>query len=240
MDIIPETPVQRLRVCNKAGRLRFKTGDKVRCVDALNLYGYELRAGAVYLAEAVDADNRVKLSCYPSVWFGGDRFVLAEEQPIKLMLVGPSRCGKDEAGQFLESITGLRFAGTTSKYLSPYVARCLGMNEEECYAKRHEMREAWYHVGRAVRSGDPGILVRESLKHGEIIGGVRDREEVIAAREMVSLIVWIENERPEKDPTLMFGPECCDIIIPNNGTLEEYHERLRRFAAALGIAKASK
>ena len=63
-------------------------------------------------------------------------------------------------------------------------------------------------------------------------GGVRDKIEVLAARNegLVDLIVWIENKNVPADPTLKFGPEDCDIIIQNSGSLDSFYDKLCRFA----------
>lgn len=159
----------------------------------------------------------------------------------KLMLVGHGRAGKDEAGEYLQKITGLKFAGTTSLYLAKYVARKMGVTEAEAYRDRHKNRDHWYRIGNEIREGDPGILIRESLLHGDIVGGVRDIEEVIYARAkgIVDLVIWIENIWVPVDPTVKFTSRECDIVVQNNWDLQTYHERLRRLASALGITKGT-
>lgn len=60
---------------------------------------------------------------------------------------------------------------------------------------------------------------------------------MIAARSnwLVDLIVWVENVRVPVDHTVRFGPEHCDLVIQNNGTVDEYYERLRRLASFAGL-----
>ncbi len=162
----------------------------------------------------------------------------------KLMIVGMGRAGKDTAGEYLGMVTNLKFAGTTSLYLAKYVAQRLGVSTKEAYANRHEsndMRKLWYDTGRQLRALDPGVLIRESMEFGDIIGGVRDVEEIETARRenLVDLIVWIENRRVPPDPTVMFDESVCDIVIQNNGSLEEFYTRLDRFAAFAGLAKGA-
>lgn len=160
--------------------------------------------------------------------------------PKTIMFVGHGRAGKDEACQCLERITTLRNAGTTSKYLCKHVAKKLGVSVEEAYRRRHEsddMRMTWYHTGNEVRDKGPTTLIREALQHGEITGGVRGLEEIVAARheKAVDIIVWVDNNRVKKDPTVMFTPKECDLIIPNHWSLEEFYERIDRFAMFAGL-----
>ncbi len=155
----------------------------------------------------------------------------------KLLLVGPGRCGKDTAGEWLSTRTKLRFAGTTSKFLAKYVASASGVDADLCYATRHQNRDLWHKVGRRIRGNDPAVLIREALREGEITGGCRDLEELEAARDegLVDLIVWISNVRCESDFTLHFNESHCDIIIENHWGLHEFWERLDRFARAMGL-----
>ena len=155
----------------------------------------------------------------------------------RILFVGPGRCGKDTAGLYLERITPLTFAGTTSNYLCKYVAVKLGITEEEAYARRHEDRMLWYEEGNRIRKNDPLKLVNESLQVGEIVGGIRDIREIEACyyQRPVDLIVWIQNDRVPKDPTMTFGSEWADLIIPNNGSIEDFEGRLDRFARFAGL-----
>lgn len=76
-----------------------------------------------------------------------------------LLLVGPGRSGKDEAGVFLHNHTVLDFGGTTSRYLLKHMAIKLGCTEEEAYANRHINRMEWYNHGNFLRQQDPGMFV---------------------------------------------------------------------------------
>lgn len=154
-----------------------------------------------------------------------------------VLFCGHGRAGKDTACEYLAEITFLRNAGTTSKYLTKYVAAKKGIPEEEAYATRHQERELWYHTGNEVREQGPTTLIREALKHGEITGGIRDLEEILAARRenVVDLIVWVQNDRVPADPTVKFTSREADLVIENNWGLEEFHERIERFARFAGL-----
>lgn len=153
----------------------------------------------------------------------------------KILICGEGRSGKDTACEYLAKITTLRNAGTTSKYLCKYVAEKLGLSEEEAYARRHEsdeMRTVWYNYGNELRLNGPSTLARIALANGEISGGIRDYDEAIACKKenVADILIWIKNPRVPKDPTMKFGEEQCDITILNSGTLQEFYDRLRRFA----------
>lgn len=158
----------------------------------------------------------------------------------KLLIVGQGRAGKDTACEYLAEITTLTNAGTTSKYLCKHVAAKLGLSEEDAFARRHEsdeMRMLWYHTGNEVRNQGPTTLIREALQYGDITGGVRDYEEIVAARRegIADLIVWIDNNRVKKDPTVMFTSREADLVIENHWTIDEFYQRLERFARFAGL-----
>lgn len=157
--------------------------------------------------------------------------------PKRILIVGHGRTGKDTACEYLAKVTQLRFAGTTSLYLAKYVAARLGVSEQEAYHTRHQNRNLWHRVGNEIRRQDPGRLIRESLQHAEIVGGIRDRAEIVVCKQdhLIDLIVWIENSRVPKDSTVTFSERDCDITIPNHWTLEEFYQRLLCLARFAGL-----
>ena len=120
--------------------------------------------------------------------------------------------------------------------IAPYVAERLGLSATEAFARRHEDRELWFSVGNDLRADNPTFLVRECLEDGEIVVGMRNCDEVIAARSegLIDLFVWIARD-VEVDPTQTYGPELCDIEISNRGTLPELFGRLEALARFAGI-----
>lgn len=154
----------------------------------------------------------------------------------RLALCGPGRSGKDEAASWFAAHTRLRYTRSTSEVIAPHVAARLGMEIGEAFAKRHESRQLWFDVGNELRANDPAYLVRECLKDGEIAVGLRNADEVAAARaeHLIDLFIWIDRAVPE-DSTMKFGPELCDVIVQNRGTLDEFVGRLAALARFAGL-----
>lgn len=155
----------------------------------------------------------------------------------RVMVVGYGGAGKDTACSYLAQVTHLRFAGTTGVYLAKHVAARLGVSVEQAYRSRHANRNLWHRVGNEIRRLDPGLLVRESLRHAAITGGGRGIEEVAACRRgrLVDLIVWVANDRVRAGSTLTFGQRDCDVAVPNHGTIDEFHARLLDLARLAGM-----
>jgi hypothetical protein len=113
----------------------------------------------------------------------------------------------------------------------PLVTARLGLSTEEAFSRRHENRPLWFEVGNELRTPDPTHLARECPNEGEIAVGLRNSDEVKAARaeRLIDLFVWVEREVPA-DPTQTFGPERCDVIVRNDDTLDEFFGRLAALA----------
>lgn len=164
---------------------------------------------------------------------------MTEKRPPRIAFCGPGRSGKDACSTYFARITGLRFAGSMSQYLAPFVAAELGIPTEEAFARRHEsdaMRMTWYLTGNKLRDADPAKLIRETLHSGEICNGIRDPRELDAglAEGLIDLLVWVERDVPP-DPTQKYGADRCHIVLDNNGTHRQRELRLDALARFAGL-----
>lgn len=166
-------------------------------------------------------------------------------KPLVLAFCGYGRCGKDTACEWLRDHTKLVFNGGCSWTASPYMAmrlsRELGreVTVEDAYDRRHADRMKWYTYMNEYRRDDPARLIRDCLVHSNIICGIRDREELLAAREegLLDLIIWIERDVPT-DETVTYTVDDCDIILRNQHSLGAYYAKLWRLANSLGLEPA--
>lgn len=170
---------------------------------------------------------------------------------MRLAIVGPGRCGKDEMAAWLAANTRLRYSGTTSTVISKEYARRHGMTFDEAHAVRHARRDEWRALGDDMRRHDPAFLARTQLQTGDLAVGIRAAVEIEAViREgLVDLVAWIDRPfianddnrcHAEPDPTLEFGDEVADITIRNDGSLSRYHRRIRNLAGALDVLLAGR
>jgi hypothetical protein len=157
-----------------------------------------------------------------------------------LAIAGMGRAGKDTASEWLRDNTVLRFGGGSSWSAAPYMGRILGKSAEEAYRDRHQDRMFWFNKLNELREKEgPTCLVKLCLEHSDIICGLRNRVELIGGRDegLIDLIIWIENPRVDKDPTVEFTIDDADIVVRNNDTLDVFYKRLRNLAAALKILR---
>lgn len=156
---------------------------------------------------------------------------------MKLLFAGYGRAGKDEAAAYIAKITGLRYAGSFSWAALPYVAARLGLHPQVAWETRHTMRKQWYDYCNDLRASDPTILARLVLAQGDVTAGLRDKVELEAckAARLFDHIVWIDRPGTEVDPTVTFGPQDCDEVLFNDGSLVKYHVDLDELCRSWGF-----
>jgi hypothetical protein len=158
---------------------------------------------------------------------------------LKIAIVGPGRCGKDTAAEWLSANTRLSYAVSTSEVISWSMADKMGVSVATAHAMRHDRRGEWFDQGVRLRGIDPAYLARTVLALGDICVGIRDRPEMDRVRSegLVDLVLWVDRPGVAADPTLMYGPELADVILPNWWGIDEFHGRLRVLGKSLGILR---
>lgn len=156
-----------------------------------------------------------------------------EKSKLKILIVGHGRSGKDEAAQFMQEHLGFRYGGSTSWAALPLMAEHLGLHPMHAWEQRHALRQLWRNQCDVFRKQDPCLLIRRALSNdANVITGVRGLPEIDAAiaEGLFTHIVWINRPGTPVDPTLDFGSERANVVILNDGTLEEFHYQLTNWA----------
>lgn len=155
---------------------------------------------------------------------------------LRLAILGYGRTGKDTVGKWLHEHTPLRYSGSTSNVICAEIAKAKGITEEEAWRTRHEDRIFWYNFCNEFRKDDPALLARTLLQSSDLVIGLRDRLELKACRKekLFDLAIWLERY-VTTDPTVTFTAADCDLIVTNNGTLEELYEKLTRITSVLKL-----
>ena len=148
--------------------------------------------------------------------------------PVKILIVGHSRAGKDEVAWRLARHLGVRNGGAMSRHMAHHVAGVLGCLPSDAYRDRHQHRMRWRQIIDDYRREDPARILREMFQTAEVVCGVRARAEFEAGRKegFFDLAVWIENPRVPPDPTLELTAEDCDRVLVNDGDLRILQSRI--------------
>lgn len=144
----------------------------------------------------------------------------------KLMVCGYARHGKDTFAEML----GIPFVSSSMAALDAVIWPAWGernyKTKEDCFNDRGAYREKWFKLISAFNTPDKTKLGRYIFEHNDLYCGIRCREEFFALKRagVFDLSVWVDasmRKPPEDYSSNTMKPEYCDIIIDNNGTLED-------------------
>ncbi|KKN96900.1 hypothetical protein LCGC14_0165440 [marine sediment metagenome] len=121
-----------------------------------------------------------------------------------------------------------------------------GLSPCECdtmLGRRIKNRDRRYLIalGNAMGRADPTVMIRSCLRKGRIVIGCRRMEELRAARDqgLVEAVVWVQ--RPDYheggDDNLELNLRDAEIIVANNGTLDDLRGRAQEIVEWLGDKK---
>lgn len=145
---------------------------------------------------------------------------MADRLPT-IAFCGFGRAGKDTAGKILWRKTLLKYSGSLSWAGLPYMADRLGLCPQEAWETRHERRDEWKRMLDEFRAEDATKLIRMSLALGQIVVGIRAKEELQAARAagLLDAVVWVHRAWTPPDSTVTYTWRDCDTVLFNNGSV---------------------
>lgn len=161
----------------------------------------------------------------------------------KLLILGNMRHGKDSFAELLNKHFGLTFKSSSQAATDIFLYDTLKdkygyTTPEECFEDRVNHRAEWKDLICHYNKDDRAKLAKEILKNSDCYVGMRDRAEINECMKqgLFDIIVWIDaSDRLPLEPADSFDIDksCADIIIENNGTFEEFKEKVLRFGKIL-------
>lgn len=109
---------------------------------------------------------------------------------------------------------------------------------EEANTQRGEHRELWRELITLYNTPDKTTLAREVLSRADVYDGMRCAEEFAASRHLFDYVVWVDAAARvgRVDPTLTISRDVADLVIDNNGTLDDLRGAAVRLGKRLGVA----
>lgn len=157
----------------------------------------------------------------------------------KLMILGSARHGKDSMAEILRDEYGMTFESSSQSasdiFLYDLLKEKYGYEtSEECFEDRHNHRQEWHEAIKEYNKDDKAKLAKGIVERTGCYVGMRDREEIkeCVKQKLFDLIVWVDaSDRLPEEPATSFNIDksCADVIIENNGTYEEFYEKVLRF-----------
>ena len=170
-------------------------------------------------------------------WNNGERHPINDK--LHLMVIGYARHGKDTVCELMD---GLDFKSSSVACAEIFLfdklkAKYGYKTFEECFEDRHNHRQEWFDEIAAYNDPDLSRLSREIFARYPIYCGLRNKEELDAAKAagLVDLTIWVDaSERlPPEVGSISVTKADADIIIDNNGTEEELRTKVAQLTKVL-------
>lgn len=165
----------------------------------------------------------------------------------KLLIVGHGRHGKDTLAEILRDRFRLEFVSSSQAAADIFIYDKLKdkygyKNSIECFEDRANHRAEWYDLICEYNREDKAKLAKGILQRADCYVGMRDDDEIkeCLKQELFDLVIWVDaSKRLPLEPKDSFNIDisCADIIIENNGTYEEFYEKVLRVGKVLSGMK---
>lgn len=156
----------------------------------------------------------------------------------KILILGHARHGKDTFAEILRDHMGLKFKSSSVAASEIFLYDTLKdkygyKTPEECFEDRVNHRQEWHELIVDYNKDDRARLAKDILKEADCYVGMRSGLEIDECKKqgLFNIIVWVDaSERLPLEPKESFNIDVsyADFIVPNNGTYEEFEEKVLR------------
>jgi len=161
----------------------------------------------------------------------------------RLLIIGPARWGKDSFAELLNEHFGLKFVSSSQAAADIFIYNELKeiygyTTPEQCYEDRFNHRSEWFNMICDYNKDDKARLAKGILELNDCYVGMRSRDEIEECMNqgLFDLIIWVDASKrlpTENSDSFNIDPSCADIIVDNNGTLEEFKTKVLRIGKIL-------
>lgn len=156
----------------------------------------------------------------------------------KMLIIGNMRHGKDSLAEIMGEEFGMTFVSSSQAAADIFLYNELKekygyKTSVECFEDRVNHRQEWYEAICAYNKDDRAKLAKGILNMADCYVGMRDRDEIkeCIKQGLFDIIIWVDaSKRLPEEPATSFNIDksCADIIVENNGTYEEFKEKVIR------------
>ena len=150
------------------------------------------------------------------------------------MVLGYTEAGKTTAAEILANHLNHSYANTSDRLIEDFAAHT-GYDVDLIFKNKPRWRYQLWAYGRGRQVLDPLYPQSEQLKRFDILTGLRNHNEIEAAREakLYDMILWIIRDGCQRHGTDKLSPADADFIIDNNGTKDELADKLLSLVESL-------
>jgi hypothetical protein len=155
---------------------------------------------------------------------------------MNILILGHMRHGKTTMANMLFDEYGLTFKDSSEASAEIFIYNELKnkygyKNFEECFNDRKQHRPEWFKMICDFNTPDKSKLGKEILKRANMYVGMRSNDELQKCVEegIFDLVIGIYRSIFPLEPNTSFDIniwETCDIIIPNDGNLNDLKNRI--------------
>lgn len=161
-----------------------------------------------------------------------------EVRKQKFLIIGHARHGKDSFAEILAEEYDFKFISSSQAASDIFIFDTLKSkynytNSVECFEDRVNHRAEWYEMICDYNKDDRARLAKSILNMADCYVGMRDRDEIKEClnQGLFDLIIWVDaSERLPEESADSFNIDksLADIIVENNGTYEEFVNKVKR------------
>ena len=146
---------------------------------------------------------------------------------MKIMVLGYSETGKTTAAEMLGEMLGLGYANTSDQLIKEFAEES-GLSQEEVLRDKKSYRKRLFDFGRAKQIANPLWPQDVQLKYASILTGLRNPNEVAAAKSngLYDMIIWVDRPGFGPNETDKLGPEDADVVVVNDGSISALAAKL--------------
>lgn len=154
----------------------------------------------------------------------------------KILIIGYARHGKDTVAELFSQNYGYTYM-SSSQYCAEKVIYPVLKNRynyssvEECFNDRMNHRREWYDLITEYNIPDRTKLGRGIFEISDIYCGLRNYDEFIDLRDqgVFDYSIWVDRSKylpPEPSSSNTLYPSLANIIVDNNGTLDDLKKKV--------------
>lgn len=162
--------------------------------------------------------------------------MMMNKNKLKILIIGHARHGKDSFAEILEENYDFTFKSSSVAASEIFIYDALKekygyKSPIECFEDRVNHRGEWHDLICEYNTPNKSRLAKEILEYNDCYVGMRSGEEIeeCVRRRLFDLIIWVDaSERLPLEPSDSFNIDksYADIIVDNNGTLEQFKRRV--------------
>lgn len=160
---------------------------------------------------------------------------------VNILITGYGRHGKDYICERLRDRYGYMFTSSSWFMANEFIFNNMKESHgyktvHECFDDRHtdKNRSIWYQMICDYNKDDGARLAKKIFEENDIYCGMRNIDEFNACKEqgVFDVTFWVDAEErigiTEDKTSMTIKKEDCDIVIDNNGAIEEIEKIVGR------------